>query len=80
MKHRMAWRAAVRNAQAIQWAETHTLQDLDDLVSEMSDLGEDVMDISQLLTDLREMDRSLHADAQAIPGPETCEIAEIAAG
>jgi hypothetical protein len=67
---------AVRNAQAVDWVKTHTLQDLRDLVNEMSDLGEDVRDISQLLVDLSEIDQSLHADTCEIP--EVCEQAEIA--
>jgi hypothetical protein len=76
MKRRDAARKAVRNAQAIDWVKTHTLRDLRDLVNEMSDLGEDVMDISQLLTDLTEIDRSMHADTEV--APEICEYAEIA--
>jgi hypothetical protein len=76
MKRRDAARKAVRNAQAIDWVKTHTLRDLRDLVNEMSDLGEDVMDISQLLTDLTEIDRSMQADTEV--APETCEYAEIA--
>ncbi|MEM4277252.1 MAG: hypothetical protein QXQ13_07205 [Thermoplasmata archaeon] len=78
MKHRDAARKATRNAQAIEWARTHTLQDLRDLASEMSDLGEDVEDITRLLSDLSEMDWSLHADSAL---PEACEneTAEIAA-
>jgi hypothetical protein len=67
---------AVRNAQAVAWVKTHTLQDLRDLVNEMSGLGEDVRDISQLLDDLSEIDRSMHADTYEIP--EVCEQAEIA--
>ena len=78
MKHRDAARAAVQNARAIQWVETHTVQDLEDLVHEMSSLGEDVTNISQLLDDLIEIDRSLQADTQTIPEPETSEYAEIA--
>jgi hypothetical protein len=76
MKRRNAARAAVRNAQAIDWVKTHTLRDLRDLVNEMSDLGEDVKDISQLLSDLSEIDRSLHADIEVVP--EECEYAEMA--
>jgi len=67
---------AIRNAHAVAWAKTHTLQDLRDLVNEMSGLGEDVSDISQLLEDLSEIDQSLHADTLEIP--EVCERAEIA--
>jgi len=78
MKHRDALKAAVGNVQAIQWAKTHTLQDLEDLVNEMSSLGEDVTDISQLLTDLSEIDRSLQTDMEVVPEPEASEIAEIA--
>lgn len=76
MKHRNAVRAAVLNAQAIGWVKTHTLQDLDDLVHEMSGLGEDVRDIAGLLEDLREIDRSLHPEIEA--APEACELAKIA--
>lgn len=76
MKRRNATRAAIRNAQAIDWVKTHTLQDLSDLVNEMSDLGEDVRDISQLLGDLTEIDRSLHADTEVAPVEDEC--AEIA--
>lgn len=75
MKHRDALKAAVRNVQAIEWAKTHTLQDLEDLVNEMSSLGEDVTDISQLLSDLSEMDRSLQADMSVSLEPEASEIA-----
>jgi len=75
MKHRDAFKAAVRNVQAIQWAKTHTLQDLEDLVNEMSSLGEDVTDISQLLNDLSEIDRSLQADTSVSLEPEASEIA-----
>lgn len=79
MKHRDAARAAVQNARAIQWVQTHTVQDLEDLVHEMSSLGEDVTNISQLLDDLLEIDRSLQADTQTmIPEPEMSEYAEIA--
>jgi len=78
MKHRDATRAAVQNARAIQWVKTHTVQDLEDLVREMSSLGEDVTNISQLLDDLIEIDRSLQTDTQTIPEPETYEYAEIA--
>ena len=77
MKHRNVVKAAVRNAYAIEWAKTHTLQDLEDLVNEMSDLGEDVSDISRLLFDLHELDRSLGTD-EMIAIPETSEQAEIA--
>ena len=75
MKRRISVQA-VRNAQAVAWVKTHTLEDLRDLVNEMSGLGEDVTDISQLLDDLSEIDRSLHADSYEIP--EVCEQAEIA--
>jgi hypothetical protein len=75
MKHRDALKAAVRNVQAIQWVKTHTLQDLEDLVNEMSSLGEDVADISQLLNDLSEIDRSLQADMSVSLEPEASEIA-----
>ena len=77
MKHRNAVQAAVLNAQALRWVKTHTLQDLEDLVNEMSGLGEDVMDIADLLDNLREIDRSLHPDMEPVV-PEACEYAEIA--
>ena len=76
MKHRDAVQAAVRNAYAVDWAKTHTLQDLEDLANEMSSLGEDVTDISQLLNDLSEIDRGLQTDIEV--APEANEYAEIA--
>jgi hypothetical protein len=76
MRRRDATQKAVRNAQAVEWVKTHTLQDLRDLVNEMSGLGEDVMDIAQLLADLTEIDRSLQADSEI--APEVCEYADIA--
>ena len=78
MKHRDALQAAVRNVQAIRWAKTHTLRDLELLVNEMTSLGADVADISQLLTDLSEIDRSMHNDSVEVPEPGVSEIAEIA--
>lgn len=69
--------AAVLNAQAIEWVKTHTLQDLEDLVGEMSGLGEDVTDIADLLDDLKGIDRSLNPETeQAVP--EACEYDAIA--
>lgn len=78
MKHRNAVRAAKRNAQAIKWAQTHTLRDLEDLVNEMSGLGEDVTDIARLLDDLYEIDRSLRTDADTVPELEASEYAVTA--
>lgn len=75
MKHRNAAQEAVQNAQAIDWAQTHTLQDLEDLANEMSSLGEDVMDIKQLLDDLCNIEKSLQADIDAVP--EAREYAEV---
>ncbi len=76
MKHRNEAHEAVQNAQAIEWARTHTLQDLEDLANEMSSLGEDVTDIRRLLDDLCEIERSLQVGIDAVPG--ACESAEIA--
>ena len=67
MKHRNAAQEAVQNAQAIDWAKSHTLQDLEDLANEMSGLGEDVEDIQRLLDDLCNIERSLQADIDAVP-------------
>ena len=75
MKHRNVAQAAVQNAQAIDWAKTHTLQDLEDLANEMSSLGEDVMDIKQLLDDLCNIEKSMQADIDAVP--EAREYAEV---
>lgn len=75
MKHRNAAQEAVQNAQAIDWAKTHTLQDLEDLVNEMSSLGEDVLDIKQLLDDLCNIEKSLQDDIDAVP--EAREYAEV---
>ncbi len=76
MKHRNAVRAGIRNSQIILWAETHTIQDLADLATEMSGLGEDVNDIERLLNNLVEIDRSLQTDLEEVPGAE--QSAEIA--
>lgn len=76
MKHRNEAHEAARNAQAIEWARTHTLQDLEDLANEMSSLGEDVTDIRQLLDDLCYIEKSLQDDIDAVPG--ACESAEVA--
>jgi len=74
MKRRNAVRqAAVANAQAIDWVQTHTLRDLENLVNEMSDLGENVNDIVGLLDDLKEIDRGLHLGAESVP--EACGYA-----
>lgn len=78
MRHRNAMQAAARNAQAIKWAQTHTIRDLEDLVNEMSGLGEDVSDIARLLDDLHEIDRSLQADADMVPENEASEHAVTA--
>jgi len=78
MKHRNVMHAAARNAQAIRWAQTHTLRDLEDLVNEMSGLGQDVSDITRLLDDLYEIDRSSQADADTVPELEASEYAETA--
>jgi hypothetical protein len=66
----------MRNAQAIEWVKTHTLKDLEDLANEMLGLGQDVGDIVGLLDDLKEIDQSLHPEAE--PVPNVCEYAEIA--
>jgi len=78
MRHRDAMHAAAMNAQAIKWAQTHTLRDLEDLVNEMASLGEDVSDIARLLDDLYEIDRSLQADADTVPEQEASEYAATA--
>jgi len=78
MRHRNALQAAARNAQAIKWAQTHTLRDLEDLVNEMAGLGEDVSDIAQLLDDLCDLDRSLQADTDMVPEQEASEYATTA--
>jgi hypothetical protein len=77
MMRRNAVRDAIQNAQAIDWARTHTLQDLHDLADEMSGLGADVGDITRLLDDLADLDRSLGFDTRA--APETSERVEAAA-
>ena len=75
MRRRNAAQAVV-NAQAIEWVKTHTLQDLETLVNEMSGLGEDVRDIVELLDDLKAIDQGLHLETESVP--EVCEFAEIA--
>ncbi len=74
MKHGNAAQEAVETARAIDWAKTHTLQDLEDLANEMSGLGEDVADIRRLLVNLCNIERSLQDDVDAVPG--ACEYAE----
>ena len=59
MLNRKTARAAARNAQAIDWVRTHTVQDLSDLVDEMRTRGEDVRDIADLLDEIREIEASL---------------------
>ena len=78
MRRRDALQAAVRNAQAIAWVRSHALRDLEDLVNEMSDLGEDVKDITELIVDLQEIDRSWRTDIEAVPAIENEEYAENA--
>ena len=63
MLTRKAARAAARNARAIEWVRTHTIQDLEDLAGEMRAQGEDVRDIIDLLGELREIDAGLNFDA-----------------
>ena len=63
MLKRKAARAATRNARAIEWVRTHTIQDLEDLAGEMRAQGEDVRDIIDLLGELREIDAGLNFDA-----------------
>ena len=59
MLNRKTARAAARNARAIEWVRTHTIQDLEDLAGEMQTQGEDVRDIIDLLGELREIDAGL---------------------
>lgn len=59
MLNRKTARAATRNAQAIDWVCTHTVQDLSDLAEEMRTRGEDVRDIVDLLDEIREIEASL---------------------
>lgn len=59
MLNRKTARAAARNALAIDWVRTHTVQDLSDLAEEMRTRGEDVQDIVDLLDEIREIEVSL---------------------
>ncbi len=59
MLSRKTARAAVRNARAIEWVRTHTVQDLSDLVEDMKTRGEDVRDIGDLLDEIREIEAGL---------------------
>ncbi len=68
MKHRRAKRTGAQNAQAIEWAKTHTIRDLEALVTEMNGLGEDVNDIACLLDDLKEIDQGLSLECEVAPG------------
>lgn len=63
MLNRKTVRAAARNAQAIEWVRTHTVQDLENLAGEMKAQGEDVRDIVDLLGELREIDAGLNLEA-----------------
>ena len=67
MMTRKSARAAVRNAQAIEWVRTHTVRDLEYLAGEMRSRGEDVRDIIGLLGDLREIDKDLCLEAELVP-------------
>ena len=74
MLNRKTARAAARNARAIEWVRTHTIQDLEDLAGEMQTQGEDVRDIIDLLGELREIDAGLAFDA----GIYSCPVEECA--
>ena len=74
MLNRKAARAAVRNARAIEWVRTHTIQDLEDLAGEMDAQGEDVRDIIGLLDELREIDKGLTME----PGFAMSSVGECA--
>ena len=64
MVKRKTARAAVRNAQAIDWVRTHTVHDLSDLVEDMRSRGEDVRDIADLLTEIREIEANLCSETE----------------
>lgn len=52
------------DAYVAQWMRTHSIRDLRDLAVEMSDRGEDVSDIAQLVVDLTELEQALRPDAE----------------
>lgn len=64
MLNRKTARAAARNAQAIDWVRTHTVEDLSDLANEMKARGEDVQDIVDLLDDIREIEATFCSEQE----------------
>ncbi len=72
MLSRKTARAAVRNARAIDWVRTHTVQDLSDLVEDMKTRGEDVQDIGDLLDEIREIEASLCSENEATQLASEC--------
>lgn len=77
MKLRDRTRAVRLNAQAVEWTRTHTLGDLEDLVNELSGIGEDVSAMAKLLDELREIEHSINVESEHVP-PVVGECAEIA--
>jgi len=75
MKPRDRTRAVRLNAEAVEWTRTHTLGDLEDLVNEMSGVGEDVSVMARLLDELKEIDHGIDVESEHVP-PTTSECAE----
>ncbi|UCE91574.1 MAG: hypothetical protein JSV90_09305 [Methanobacteriota archaeon] len=66
MLNRKTAQAAARNARAIDWVRTHTVQDLSDLADEMRAHGEDVQDIVDLLDEIREIETGLCSEEETV--------------
>ncbi len=62
-----------RNAEVTKWLKTHTVQDLDDLVAELSTRGENVTELSKVVHELEEMVDEEREWEQANPEKERAE-------
>lgn len=73
MASRTAHEHRHRNADVEKWLRTHTVEDLEDLVSELSSRGEDVAELSKVVHELEQMVDEEHEWEQASPEKERGE-------
>lgn len=67
-----------RNPEVEKWLKTHTVQDLDDLVAELSARGEDVTEVSKVVHELEQMVEEEHEWEQVSPEKERGEAQSTA--